>query len=241
MCTVTLFPVGKSDFVLTSNRDESPKRATLAPNFYMYKNNKLLYPKDEKAGGSWIGVSENQRVICVLNGAFTLHTRKEAYRLSRGVVMKDLLIANDIISAIKLYDLNEIEPFTMVIVDWSTSLRFIELIWDGEKKHLNEMPLSPKIWSSSTLYSNEMKKERKEWFNDFKQDQELDADSIIRFHKTAGCENLEYGVIMDRFFVKTTSITQIKKKENEVLMIFENLDNSVVTSTPLKMRLPINE
>ena len=51
----------------------------------------MLFPKDKTAGGSWIGVSDKNRVLCVLNGGFAFHQRQSFYRLSRGVVMRDLL------------------------------------------------------------------------------------------------------------------------------------------------------
>ena len=68
-----------------------------------------------------------------------------------------------------------------------------------------------------------MKSERKAWFEDFKKDLELTSSNILKFHNTAGKGNEDYGVIMDRFYVKTTSITQISKNDNDVIMSFENL------------------
>ena len=68
-----------------------------------------------------------------------------------------------------------------------------------------------------------MKKERLQWFNGFKEKHQLTSCSVMKFHKTAGQGNKDYGVIMDRFFVKTTSITQITKTDNMVNMSFENL------------------
>ena len=183
MCTVTLIPTGKNDFVLTSNRDEAPNRITLSPNFYEVNNTKLLFPKDEVAGGSWIGVSEKKRVLCVLNGGFEMHERKTSYRLSRGVVMKDLLVAEDFDKAIQDYNLEGVEPFTLVIVEWNFSMKFKELVWDGTKKYFNNLPLESKIWSSSSLYNKPMKKERLQWFNDFKEQHQLSSNIIMKFHK----------------------------------------------------------
>lgn len=223
MCTVTLIPIGANNFVLTSNRDEAPNRKTLSPDFYNVEDTKLLMPRDEIAGGSWIGVSEKQRVLCVLNGGFKIHKRKASYRLSRGVVLKDLLIAKNLDTAINTYNLEGVEPFTLVIVEWNSRLKFQELVWDGTDKHLNNLPLKPIIWSSSSLYNTKMKKERLQWFENFKKDFELTPSNILMFHNTAGKGNEDYGVIMDRFFVKTTSITQISKNDNEVFMTFENL------------------
>jgi hypothetical protein len=241
MCTVTLIPKGTNDFVLTSNRDEAPNRTTIAPEFYEINKTKLLYPKDEVAGGSWIGVSEKQRVLCVLNGGFEMHKRKASYRLSRGLVLKDLLVADNLSEAIENYNLKDIEPFTLVMVEWNSSMQFKELVWDGTKKHFSNLPLEPKIWSSSSLYNAEMKKERLKWFDDFKKETELSAKTIMKFHKTAGKGNEDFGVIMDRFFVKTTSITQITKTNNEVQMSFENLQTKSSSEQSFNFPISIND
>ena len=238
MCTVTLIPTGKNDFVLTSNRDEAPNRISLSPDFYDINNTKLLFPKDKLAGGSWIGVSEKKRMLCVLNGGFVAHERNASYRLSRGVVMKDLLVVDNLNEAIQNYNLEGVEPFTLVVVEWNSEMEFKELVWDGKNKHFQNLPLAPRIWSSSSLYNDSMKKERLQWFIDFNEEHHLSSNSIMKFHKTAGEGNEDYGVIMDRFFVKTTSITQITKTDNEVLMNFENLQAS--TNTKQKFQFPIS-
>ena len=223
MCTVTIIPKGKNDFILTSNRDEAPSRVSIPPNLYNINSVETLFPKDEVSGGTWIGISEKKRIVCVLNGGFDFHKRQSNYRMSRGVVAKDFMIADDIIEIIEDYNLKDIEPFTMVIADWNDSLNFYELVWNGCKKHIIQLPLEPKIWSSSTLYTSDMKEERKQWFEDFKSEYILDTDSVLNFHKTAGYGNNVYGVIMDRGFVKTTSITQVEKNKDALEMHYENL------------------
>lgn len=241
MCTVTLIPKGTDDFVLTSNRDEAPNRTTLPPDFYEVRKTKLLFPKDVVAGGSWIGVSERKRVLCVLNGGFEMHKRKDNYRLSRGVVLKDLLLAIDLDKAVENYNLDGVEPFTLVIVEWNSNMEFKQLVWDGRKKHYSQLPLAPIIWSSSSLYNTEMKKERLQWFSDFKEETTLSSKTIMNFHKTAGKGNEDYGVIMDRFFVKTTSITQIVKKNNTVQMTFENLQTNSKSAQSFNFPISVND
>ncbi|WP_250433057.1 NRDE family protein [Hanstruepera flava] len=223
MCTVTLTPIGKEDFVLYSNRDEAPSRISKSPEFYNYKNAQLLYPEDVESGGTWIGLSEKQRLICLLNGGFDIHQRQASYRHSRGIVVKDLLSANTIEDAVGQYDLLDIEPFTMIIVDWSKNLKFYELVWDGQRKHFKALEQKPHIWSSSTLYNREMRTERKEWFKKFKSEHELNIETLGVFHRTAGSGNVDYGVIMDRGFVKTTSITKVEKQDAKVSMDYEDL------------------
>ncbi|WP_105472721.1 NRDE family protein [Jejuia pallidilutea] len=240
MCTVTIVPNGETDFVLTSNRDEAPNRASIAPDFYTVENTKVLFPKDQLSDGTWIGVSEKQRVICVLNGGFKIHERKSSYRLSRGIITKHLMVAPTIVAAITTYSFDDIEPFTMVIADWNNGLKFFELVWDGNQKHLTELPLEPKIWSSSTLYNPLMRTERANWFEDYKSDNKLDASALLNFHKTAGKGNLDYGVIMNRYLVRTTSITQIEKKGNCANMHYENLLKGQQVSKTLKFPVTVN-
>ena len=241
MCTVTIFTKGKNDFVLTSNRDEAPNRVSLSPDFYLVNNTKMLFPKDEKAGGTWIGTSDKNRLICLLNGGFTLHKRKENYRLSRGVVVTDLLASDEIVSAIENYNLQDIEPFTLVIADWNTDLQFFELVWDGAKKHFTKLPKEAKVWSSSTLYTKEMKEERELWFQNFRNENGLTSAKALQFHKNTNIDNTEYGIVMNRGFVKTTSVTQVVKTKDEVFMSFENLQSNTTFSKSFLLSETIHE
>lgn len=144
MCTVTFLPLGKKDFILTSNRDipYSRERA-LPPREYMEDGVKLWYPKDGKAGGTWFGTSERDRVICLLNGGFKYHTSRGSYRISRGIIVKDLLKAADFLAAVDSINLDGVEPFTTVIVEWNDKTVLRQLVWDGAEKHLATLPLRP--------------------------------------------------------------------------------------------------
>jgi uncharacterized protein with NRDE domain len=116
----------------------------------------MLYPRDEVAGGTWIGISERKRVICLLNGAFENHRRKKSYRISRGVVVKDLLAAEDFEKTVDNYEFKDIEPFTIILADWKNQINFIELVWDGMEKHLTALEKQSHLWSSAPLYTGEM-------------------------------------------------------------------------------------
>lgn len=240
MCTVSIFYKGNNDFVLTSNRDEAPNRKALSPSFYTIKNTKVLMPKDELSGGSWIGASANNRVVCLLNGGFEIHKRASEYRKSRGIVVSDLLSFEDINDAQK-YNYTNIEPFTIVIADWNTGLKFYEIVWDGIEAHFNQLSLTDHIWSSSTLYTKEKKQARRHWFEVFKAENILSSKTLLEFHKTAGKSNLDFGVIMDRGFVKTTSITQIEKTDDVVSMAFYDLNTSKSSVKTLKFSETVNE
>ena len=227
--------------MLTSNRDEAPNRIALNPDFYTINDTKMLLPKDELSEGSWIGVSDKNRLICLLNGGFIIHKRQEQYRQSRGVIVRDLLAAEGIEDSVETYNFKDVEPFTIVIADWNITLQFYELVWDGIEKHFTKLPLEPRIWSSATLYSEDKKQTRLEWFNAFKSEKQLTPESALEFHKTAGTGNIDFGVVMDRGHVKTTSITQVEKNENGVSMRFENLNTSETVTEVFNLLEVVNE
>ncbi len=233
MCTVTFVPKATTGFVLTSNRDEAPDRSTISPRQYTVNNVELLFPKDEVAGGTWIGASNQNRIICLLNGGFTAHERKDAYRMSRGIIVTDLLTSKDAVSKIETYNFNDIEPFTIIMVEWKKKLRLFELVWDGMGSHFKEMPLAPHIWSSSLLYTQEVKRKREQWFSKFLFENLNPSEAkLLDFHKTAGEGNIETDIIMDRGFVKTKSITQIIKTDTTV-MRYEDLQKKEITKRDL--------
>lgn len=231
MCTVTYLPLGGNDFILTSNRDENPARNTFVPQEYVEDGVRLTYPKDALAGGTWIGLSEKDRLICLLNGGFENHTRKESYKMSRGVIVKELLKVNDAVNAIELLDLEGVEPFTIVLVDWSNELAAYELVWTGTEKSFKELSETPHIWSSSTLYTEEMKQMRRNWFADWLNNQEqgqFNQDEVLNFHKDDSKE-ATVSLKMKRETVQTVSVTSFKKEADAMALQYHDLLNNSLT------------
>ena len=212
MCTVTFLPLPDHGFVLTSNRDVGYQREkALYPALYEEEGVSLFYPKDGKAGGAWIGTSRNNRLICLLNGGFENHTRAVSYPKSRGLIVKELLIAHDFEETCLHIDLDGIEPFTLVVVEWKKKRQLLEFVWDGNNRHLQELPWQPSIWSSSTLYNGEMRAMRQDWFREWFIGKSLTAENILDFHKHGGIGFPEVDVFMRREKVGTVSITQVIK------------------------------
>ncbi len=231
MCTISLVFNSEENpgFILTSNRDEAPGRETLSPDFYTINNSRLLFPKDAVAGGTWIGVSAHKRVVCLMNGGFEKHIRADNYRVSRGVVVKDILAAEDALKEINSYNFQGIEPFTLILGDWKQELYFYELVWDGTNSHLKKLRLKNHIWSSSPLYSTEMKNLRETWFEEFRQKKNMTSESLWDFHHAAGVGNKNIDLVMDRDFIKTKSITQIIKTSEKTRMIYEDLQKKEIS------------
>jgi uncharacterized protein with NRDE domain len=207
MCTVSFISSGGKT-IITSNRDENllrPKAS--APVFEIRNNKKMIFPKDSRAGGTWFAAADNGVVAVLLNGAFVKHAPAPAYRKSRGLVLLEIIGSDEPLSFYKKMDLQGIEPFTLVLYQQDT---LQELRWDGQLRH--ELLLNTSgnyIWSSSTLYSPEIIKHRKDLFERFIGDNEtITAESVHRFHSNSHGDD-ENGFIISRpTGLKTFSITQ---------------------------------
>lgn len=234
MCTITFIPStqNNTDFILTSNRDEAVNRPTLAPRIYTEKEVEMLYPKDEVAGGTWIGASSRKRLICLMNGASKKHERKANYNVSRGTVVKDLLATEDILHGIEKYSFDEVEPFTMIIVIWKAGIEVYKLVWDAARIHFIKLENEPHIWSASMTYDQEMKEQRKKWFADFLEEhpvREIDTTTMWKFHHETGENDKDVGLIIDRGELQTTSITQFSLLGKVEKMRYESLIDKKVT------------
>lgn len=230
MCTVSYLPLKNNNFILTSNRDESPMRKTIPPKRYSEDGVELIYPKDELAGGTWIGLSEKDRLVCLLNGGFEKHQRNSYYRMSRGVVVKNILSVDDPVTYIQEFDFDNIEPFTLILVDWTDSLETFELVWDGTNKHFQKLSQEPKIWSSSTLYDQKMKEDRISWFQEWlDQNDQYDRQQILNFHLSTDKGTEGTSLRMKRPFVETVSVTSVQRKEGNTSLNYFDLKENTKT------------
>jgi len=228
MCTLTYIPTGKNTFFWTQNRDESPLRTSPGLNT---EHANYVYPKEPLSGGTWIGMTKNNRVISLLNGAFEQTPYVPSSKRSRGLIVLDFLEFPTPVLEIKnfehyfeQYDLQDIEPFTMVLYEGGN---LVEFRWDKKQRYLKKIDAQkPYIWSSATLYSNDAKTLRQSWFEDYlKQQKSHTQETILHFHQNAGIGDKKNDLIMDRGMVKTVSITNIAKTENALKMEYYDLVN----------------
>jgi len=230
MCTVTYLPQSEHCFILTSNRDEDVTREVALPTSrYKINDIDVYYPKDPKAGGTWIASGSNGFTICLFNGAFKKHTSTGNYRKSRGLVLLDFFNYQNQYDFIAQYDFKNIEPFSIIFIKHQNNqLGLCELKWDGEKTyHLNHDASQPHIWSSATLYTEEVIKQREEWFNEWVHKNEIfTKESILMFHHFGGSGDKENGLVMNRSNKKTVSIRSINKRsEVETEIVYEDVVN----------------
>lgn len=212
MCILSIFSKPNGDFILTHNRDESIYRKTSPDveqrNFY---GQKVTGPVDLNSGGTWIYHTQ-QYAVCVLNGAYEKHAHRPPYRMSRGLVILELLKYDSADKFIKEAYLDDIEPFTMVIVDIREHRKQI-LVWDGSRKFTeNRSDDHLVVRSSSTLYDESEKAFHRD---NFEKLENINPENIYELHlRLAMPKNEKFPV------VQSTSVTQIIHSENVVQLKF---------------------
>ncbi len=209
MCTVSFVPV-KDKFIITSNRDEKVSRKTATrPQLSVYNGQKIIFPKDGDAGGTWIAMKENGDAAVLLNGAFICHVPEPPYRLSRGIVLLEIIATERPSVAFTKINLLGIEPFTLILLE---SNCLYEFRWDGTEKYCRQLSVHrPHIWSSATLYDGFAVKRREHWFASFLNAHPVPTQQdILNFHRFTGDGDKRNDLLMIRDDVyQTVSITSI--------------------------------
>lgn len=225
MCTVTYIP-RTNGFILTSSRDEKIYRPTLPPVIYEHFGRRIIYPKDKKAGGTWIAVSEQKQIVCLLNGAFENHQKQDSYRKSRGQILIESFGHENIPHFKGDVNLTGVEPFTLLLL---RSGAFHELRWDDSRKYLKEIDMTkPRIWSSATLYDQNTRNQREKWFYDWlKVNVHVPDYNIAGFHSSRHGNDCGNDIMMKRSSgLQTLSISQIRYKNNKSTFRYFDLQSS---------------
>lgn len=215
MCTVS-FVNFKDKIIITSNRDEQRLRPAFAPMPYLINQKQVYFPKDPRAGGTWFAVDAFSNVVVLLNGASEKHLWNPPYLKSRGLIVLEIIGADDAILKWETINLDNIEPFTIILYQRP---KLFQLRWNGIEKELVSLnPIQNHIWSSSTLYPSDIRKNRAQWFEKFMNAKATISESdLFHFHQYTESENQENGLVINRNnLLQTLSITQTVIENNKV-------------------------
>ena len=229
MCTVTYLPY-RDGFILTHNRDEAPARSPQHLSREQRGHNTLLFPKDTKAGGSWIACSRRGQTACLLNGAFLKHAHLPPYRKSRGLVLLEFFDWASPDAFFDHYALEGIEPFTFLFFQPG---QVTEFRWDGSARHRKDLsPDQPHFWCSATLYPPAMQARREQLFQRWLQQQQIRfpetrprlSAAVRQLHHTGSIGDPENDYAMNRGGrVCTVSISQIVVTNEHLRMRYHDL------------------
>lgn len=223
MCTVSFVRVN-SKVIITSNRDERRERQPLlTPQSAVINNKKIFFPKDPYSGGTWYAIDEFANVVVLLNGAAGKHERKAQYRKSRGLIVLEIISKPSPFAYWSCINLAGIEPFTIVLYENGS---LYQLRWDGHIKEVHVLNADKSyIWSSATLYNDEVRQQRETWFQVFLASMKDISPALVRdFHRFTNAEDKENGLVINRAEGPVTlSITQTVIEANKVEFEYADL------------------
>lgn len=223
MCTVSFLPT-ESGILLASNRDEQTTRPRASrPREYNIKGQRLLFPKDAKASGTWIAIHENGGIAVLFNGAFKKHQPVYPYLKSRGLVFLDLVNQGDFQENYGKIDLSQIEPFSILFYQEE---RLWENRWDGEKKWSRQVdPSLPQLWASATLYDHDQISARKQLLDSWlRKNPQPSAIDLLQFQ--SGSLSID-----PRPGMQTVSSTCIQLNKKKAIMEYLDLRESEYSSS----------
>jgi Transport and Golgi organisation 2 len=182
MCVLTYIPTATGHCIMTHNRDEHMTRPmALPPESRVVGDTSAVFPVDPVGGGTWFAAHQDW-VCALLNGGFRPHVRQLPYTRSRGTIITDFLKVRDWVTFTEYFDGHGMEPFTFIAFGIET-MALYQMVWDGQVAHLRQLDHSqPHIWSSSTLYDDREKQNRKNIFFDLLQ-LAPNAEEVFKFHE----------------------------------------------------------
>jgi len=208
-------------FIYTFTRDEDPNRPFSNPTWL---ESNVFAPKDELAGGTWIGYNRHH-IYSLQNGGSVKHIRQLPYDKSRGLLLLSVL-QTDSLDTIKLAIEEHIEPFTINCIDTMNG-ELSSIIYDGiNQLDINSINKESYIKLSSTLYSKEQSEMIAERFYQLNLNNE---DDIFSFHYDHRVGNQLNPIVKPA----SSSITQFVAKNGKISFKFHHLLNGEILHSVL--------
>jgi hypothetical protein len=218
MCTLSFAPA-QNGYLLTMNRDERLARPqALPPAKFTIAGRQAAYPH-EPGGGTWIGVNDFGVAAALLN--LNIGTQHEMKRVSRGVLIPDLLTMTDSDSAAKQmvrFDLSGVLPFRLVGI-FPRQRAVIEWAWDfqalSKKLHLWEL----NHWFSSGASDIEAQRQRSDVCIQAARDSRKGTLAWLQdLHRSHAPERGAFSICAHREDAATVSYTEIVASGDRIEM-----------------------
>jgi len=146
------------------------------------------------------------------------------------LVLLDVIASQQPYELLQAMELRRIEPFTLVLFNG----KLLEFRWDGHQKYYRPLDASKNhIWSSATLYKDEVIKQRRNLFQKFIDgNSKITPKDVVDFHSN-NHDDFENGFIIDRDSgLKTFSVTQAVLDDEEIVMRHLDLLNDKFFEVP---------
>ena len=203
MCSVVIVRFGEM-VCITMNRDESRTRV---PEFPPSRwSSGLIAPRDGLHKGTWIGVMPNGAWACLLNSYEPVNA--SAHRPSRGLLVPEILAADDPGQVLQGLELSNFMPFRLLMGSKGGPILYH---WDGKTFRPRAIPALPYFVSSSSWQAERVLAERAMTFEMWQQ-ANMPHDHLGRPLLNLWQEpgSPETGILMEGSETHTTSVTQLR-------------------------------
>lgn len=250
MCTVSWHLDARSELVspelhIYFNRDEQRSRpAAVAPSIDTYHGQKLLYPTDPQAGGTWIAANESGCVVALLNdySASTTSPSDNKPSTSRGLLVKQIA-SEHTISACQSTLMDWLAHFhipAFTLLRWDTQHQLHHWHWDGST--LTEHDDTQPPLTSSSWQTKRVEAMRCEVFAQLRPDkapapERIAAHLAYQQHQFPG--DLRSSVCMSRPETKTVSLTHVHLSATAVTMHYHPRPEDTTFSAPITTSMPL--
>ncbi|MEM7618210.1 MAG: NRDE family protein [Pseudomonadota bacterium] len=215
MCTLTIHQ-NRDSLTVTMNRDEKKERPGEIPP-YKWPDSDFWAPQDKKANGTWFGVNEQGRVVCLLNGYVAKDVTNNGSS-SRGELVPRILQSDDVNLELKQLE-HSCEKYNSFRLFTIENGMLISCEWTGEEYNQNEEPLNEDYFYTSSSYEQDkVQLYRRERYNQWQKNGKSYECNLPQIHLHKNEENSAYGVLMDRPDACTKSITQYCVNNNQKVM-----------------------
>ncbi|WP_066757005.1 NRDE family protein [Crocinitomix algicola] len=229
MCTATYLKDKKGRVIFTTNRDENVSRPTSPPAIHNIEGQRLLFPQDQLAGGTWVAIAETGQISCVLNGApDEVSWLGTTAKYSRGQVLLDSFKRENIQQFYQDDSIMNAHPFTLLIIPKNADKISI-VRWNGKEKWIDEADANqPEIWSAHTLYPKDQRERRARIFHDWSNElHERTPNAVWQMHQSSENQN---GLLLENSqHVNTVSTTQIVLGQSHCTMSYFQMDEDLKT------------
>ncbi|TGK17888.1 NRDE domain protein [Leptospira fluminis] len=162
MCTALIYR-NRTDHLygLGFNRDESVKRKpSLSPRLMESPTGKAIAPIDGDAGGTWIGISQDGEIVCLLN-YYEAALKLLRNPVSRGLLVRSVLLKERAPESWQVSELENYYPFKLFCIDKEKTRIHI---WDGKVFSTEENTESFTVYGSSFTQGPKAQVSRREVF-----------------------------------------------------------------------------
>lgn len=227
MCTISYLPVGDRHYILTQNRDESPRRpAPLFPVTEGKGSARIVFAKDPVGGGTWMASGQDGKAVGLMNGGFEPHIPSPPYKHSRGLVVTGFHRFNGVKDFMERFNMFGLEPFTLVI---RNEAGLHQIVWTGDRSEYFALdPLSPHLFMSNQLYSKPVQEDRKKVWKVFLENNPSPSPSDLwELHRSKN-------FILDRPEVGTTGTSQCIFLPEEKKFLYAGIESNITKNTDLQ-------